>query len=137
MPRGRHTLRELLSRFIAVERNHRGLTQRQFGERVGIDQGDISKLEAGIKPGVKLSTLDRLFSGLGLDIPTALRMMAKLYEQMETEPEPPGVQLKGSRTTVIPPDDVPMPDDLDDEDDKKGASRSRGHGRSGVRKRRA
>jgi addiction module HigA family antidote len=46
------------------ERIRAGLTQEQLDEKIGLNKGDISKIETG-KSDVQLSTLFRIFNGLG------------------------------------------------------------------------
>ena len=48
-------------------RKSAGLTQKQFSEKTGITQADISKLESG-NANPSLRTLQRLASGMGMKV---------------------------------------------------------------------
>lgn len=48
-------------------RRQRGLTQAGLGERVGLRQATVSKLEAG-EPGTRIETLMEVLGGLGLEL---------------------------------------------------------------------
>jgi DNA-binding XRE family transcriptional regulator len=53
-----------LAQTLKEERLRAGLTQKQLAEKVGIKRTYISRIENG-KVNVQLSTLSRLFKGLG------------------------------------------------------------------------
>ncbi len=56
-----------LGAIIRRERRNRGLSQTALGEKVGLRQATISKLEAG-KPATQLRTLLDVLTAMGLEI---------------------------------------------------------------------
>lgn len=52
---------------IRRARRNAGLTQRELGQRIGLRQATVSKLEKG-EPATRLSTLFDVLSALGLEI---------------------------------------------------------------------
>lgn len=56
-----------LGAILRRERKAQGLSQGALGERIGLRQATISKLEAG-EPGPRLSTLLDALSALGLQL---------------------------------------------------------------------
>jgi transcriptional regulator with XRE-family HTH domain len=56
-----------LARELLAARRERGLTQTQLAERTGIDQSDISRIEAG-NANPTLQTLATLSAALGVDL---------------------------------------------------------------------
>lgn len=56
-----------LGAILRRERKAQGLSQAMLGERIGLRQATISKLEAG-EPGTRLSTLLDALSALGLQL---------------------------------------------------------------------
>lgn len=65
-----------LGAIIRRERKRQGLTQSKLGEKVGLRQATISKLEAG-KPATELQTLLDVLSALGLEIRIDQRTKSK------------------------------------------------------------
>lgn len=60
------TVQRLLERLKAL-RVERGLTQEAFAEHVGLSYKYYQAVEAGRKQNLRISTLERLASGLGLE----------------------------------------------------------------------
>ena len=56
-----------LGAIVRRQRRHQNLTQSQLGERVGLRQATISRLEAG-QPAIQLQTLLDVLSALNLEI---------------------------------------------------------------------
>jgi transcriptional regulator with XRE-family HTH domain len=61
------TLKRLLSRLKQLRDVH-GLTQEQFAELSGISYKYYQAVEAGRKPDLRLSTLQRLASAYGIEV---------------------------------------------------------------------
>ena len=61
------TLKRLLNRLKQL-RNAHGLTQEQFAELSGISYKYYQAVEAGRKPDLRLSTLQRLASAYGIEV---------------------------------------------------------------------
>lgn len=61
------TLKRLLSRLKELRRLH-GLTQEGFAERAGMSYKHYQALEAGRKPDLRLTTLERLAKAYGLEV---------------------------------------------------------------------
>ncbi|HEX5012864.1 MAG TPA: helix-turn-helix transcriptional regulator [Candidatus Limnocylindrales bacterium] len=55
---------EILGRALYEARRVAGVTQRQLGEMVGVDQSTISRLERGRLTGLRLTKLALIISGL-------------------------------------------------------------------------
>ena len=52
---------------VRVFREYRGLTQRQLGERAGVNQAYVSQIEAGSRAGT-VEVLKRLAEALGVEL---------------------------------------------------------------------
>lgn len=65
-------------------REARGLTQQALAERVGIDQGDISRIENGVwgKRGVSVATMERILAEFDYRLQFS---MVPIQETVETE----------------------------------------------------
>ncbi|MBS0513637.1 MAG: helix-turn-helix transcriptional regulator [Proteobacteria bacterium] len=65
-------------------REARGLTQQALAERVGIDQGDISRIENGVwgKRGVSVATMERILAEFDYRLQFS---MVPIQETLETE----------------------------------------------------
>ena len=61
------TLTPLLERLKALRKRH-GLTQERFAELSGISYKYYQQVEAGRKPDLRLSTLERLAAAHGLKV---------------------------------------------------------------------
>ena len=61
------TLKRLLNRLKQLRKVH-GLTQEQFAELTGISYKYYQAVEAGRKPDLRLSTLQRLASAYGIEV---------------------------------------------------------------------
>jgi transcriptional regulator with XRE-family HTH domain len=61
------TLKRLLARLKELRRLH-GLTQEAFAERAGMSYKYYQALEAGRKPDLRLSTLDRLANAYHMEV---------------------------------------------------------------------
>lgn len=64
---GYSTLDRLLERLRAL-RVHHGLSQEGFAEIAGMSYKHYQAIEAGRKPDLRLSTLDRLASAYGIEV---------------------------------------------------------------------
>ena len=64
---GSSTLDRLLERLRAL-RERRGLTQEGFAEVAGMSYKHYQAIEAGRKPDLRLSTLERLASAHGIEV---------------------------------------------------------------------
>ena len=64
---GSSTLDRLLERLHAL-REHHGLTQERFAEIAGMSYKHYQAIEAGRKPDLRLSTLERLASAYGIEV---------------------------------------------------------------------
>ena len=53
-------------RLVHTCRVFQGLTQKSFGERVGLDQGSVSRLERGMLPGIRLRKVCPVMAEMGL-----------------------------------------------------------------------
>ncbi|WP_414662195.1 helix-turn-helix domain-containing protein [Horticoccus sp. 23ND18S-11] len=60
------TSKRLINRLRQL-REHRGLTQEGLAERAGLMYKHYQAVEAGRKPDLRLSTLEKLANGLGLE----------------------------------------------------------------------
>jgi len=58
---------ESLGQALRAERKHKGLSQKDVGHSVGMEQHTISKIEKG-NPGTELATLFRLLAALDLEL---------------------------------------------------------------------
>lgn len=65
---GHKRVRDAFHRRAKFAREHAGLTQRELGERLGMDQGNVSAIERGVQ-GAKLTTLHAYVRAL--DLPPA------------------------------------------------------------------
>jgi len=63
----RPTLTRLLNRLKQLRQAHR-LTQEAFAERAGISYKYYQQVEAGRKPDLRLSTLERLAAAYGIEV---------------------------------------------------------------------
>jgi len=61
------TLAVVLKRLRELRRRH-GLTQEAFAERAGMSYKYYQAVEAGRKPNVRLSTLEKLAAAYGLEV---------------------------------------------------------------------
>ena len=61
------TLDRLLERLRAL-REHHGLTQEEFAEISGMSYKHYQAVEAGRKPDLRLSTLERLAGAYGIEV---------------------------------------------------------------------
>lgn len=73
------TLDRLLGRLRAL-REHHGLTQEEFAEIAGMSYKHYQAIEAGRKPDMRLSTLDRLASTYGIEV---AELLGKPYPKTE------------------------------------------------------
>lgn len=64
---GSSTLDRLLERLCAL-REHHGLTQERFAEIAGMSYKHYQAIEAGRKPDLRLSTLERLATAYGIEV---------------------------------------------------------------------
>lgn len=60
-----------LARQVIALRKEKGLTQREFAERVGIKQSQLARIESG-KQFPKLETLAKLAAGAGYEVQVSL-----------------------------------------------------------------
>lgn len=96
-------------RLIAL-REARGLTQGQLAVKSGVAQAHLSRLETGKRTNVKVSTLQKLASALGVQ-PEDL--MVKLRRLPGTEKAPidlanPRLQIVLQKIAELPPEDQQM-----------------------------
>ena len=63
---------ERLGKRVGLLRKQRGLSQREFGRRLGVSQQQAAKLESG-RGGYSLATLEKIARGLGLEVAIAFR----------------------------------------------------------------
>ena len=61
-----HSIDTLIKRLRLLRRKS-GLTQEQFAERIGLSYKYFQQIELGNKRELRISTLDRLARGLGLE----------------------------------------------------------------------
>jgi transcriptional regulator with XRE-family HTH domain len=78
------TLPRLLARLRELRERH-GLTQESFSEASGISYKYYQAIEAGRKPDLRLSTLERIANAYGIEV----------YELLG--PKPPATRLAASR----------------------------------------
>lgn len=76
--------RSEIGRRIAFLRKRRGLTARELAERIGVSQGQISRLENG-RQGLRSQTLIRLAGALGVE-PYELLLPANAEEKTGSQP---------------------------------------------------
>lgn len=84
----RPTLTRLLTRLKQLRQAH-GLTQESFAERAGISYKYYQQVEAGRKPDLRLSTLERLARAYGIEVhellaPAPLKTTAKSRSRKST-----------------------------------------------------
>ena len=72
-------------------RAERGLTQEAFAEQAGMQYKHYQAVEAGRKPDVRLSTLEKLAKGLGIEV-------WELFVPAELTPYVAELQAKYGRT---------------------------------------
>ncbi len=64
---------------FATARKNSGLTQKELAEKSGIAQGDISKLEKGLK-NPSLKTLEKIANALGMTLKLEFVPFLKNYD---------------------------------------------------------
>jgi len=63
---------ERLGKRVGLLRKQRGLSQGEFGRRLGVSQQQVAKLESGLG-GYSLATLDKIARALGLRLDIAFK----------------------------------------------------------------
>ena len=63
---------ERLGKRLSLMRKQRGLSQREFGRRIGVSQQQAAKLESG-RSGYSLATLEKVARSLGLKLAVGFR----------------------------------------------------------------
>lgn len=76
--------RRLLSMFIRVARETRGVSQAELAKRLGIKQPSISGMESGKSP-LSEATLEKVADALAIDVPTLLREGIAAYDKALTK----------------------------------------------------